>query len=245
MSDEWGVYLLRVDGEPASICLDMGISRSAPLKGFDQRAYIRVEMLHPREDGLSSEAEFEDLCELEEAVTTAIETTTKSVYVGRNTSGGNRDLYFYTADGNAFEAAAKAATVAFPAYSFEIGRRSDPTWRDYFEFLYPSPISRQQMANRSVIENLVKHGDRKDQPRRIDHMVAFTNSAKCEAFSKFLLQHGFIVNEGSPTPFDGEFHLEFYKIGKPDEIDDITGQLFKTAIEHDGEYDGWGCEVIT
>ena len=66
MSDNWDFYRLRVDGDAASIFLDMGIAQTAPIEGYDLRAYIRVHMLNPREDGLSSQAEFEALIALED-----------------------------------------------------------------------------------------------------------------------------------------------------------------------------------
>ena len=58
MSDEWDHYLCRVDGEAASIFLDMGIGKSAPIPGFNETAYLRLWMNNPRPDGLSSQEEF-------------------------------------------------------------------------------------------------------------------------------------------------------------------------------------------
>ena len=245
MSDDWNFYRLRVDDEPASIFLDMGIASSAPLEGYHHRAYIRVRMLNPRADGMSSQEEFDALISLEDAVTLRIAAESSSVYVGRNTSGGNRDLYFYTTDGPAFEILANSAMAAFPIYSFESGWDVDPDWRVYFEFLYPSPKSEQQMANRSVVENLAKHGDRADQPRQIDHLAIFTDVAKCAAFSRYVIQEGYVIGEESPRMDQGELRLEFFKAGTPAGIDDITMPLFEAALKHGGEYDGWGCIVVT
>lgn len=244
MSDEWNFYESLVNGDPAFIFLDMGIAGSAPLEGYGEQAYVRVRMLHPNVNGLSSRLEYDDLCALEDSVTAEIFRRTSSIYVGRNTSAGNRDFYFYTADSADFEIAAKKAMAAFPTYTFDVGGQADPAWRVYFDFLYPSPISRQQMANRSVVENLAKHGDQLDQPRRIDHMVIFTNSAQCEAFSEFVVQLGYTISEGSPTRYEGEICLEFSNVGKPAEIDDVTIPLFEAALAHGGEFDGWGCNVV-
>jgi hypothetical protein len=44
MSDEWNSYRCRVDGQPASIFLDMGIRQSAPVSGFDQGANMASNM---------------------------------------------------------------------------------------------------------------------------------------------------------------------------------------------------------
>lgn len=242
MSDQWNFYRLRVDGEPASIFLDMGIAESAPISGYDRMAYIRVRMLHPRDDGLSSDDEFDDLVALEDAIVEKTTAEATAIYVGRNTSSGNRDLYFYTIDYKAFETASTSAMMPFPAYSFEIGARPDAEWKTYFEFLYPSPKSQQQIANRSVREALLSHGDHTNELRQIDHRVIFPNAADCDRFVNFILERGFIINDRFAD--GGKFHLDFSKIDTPADIDDVTMLLFEAALEYGGDYDGWGCEVV-
>src|SRR3954462_12044783 len=98
MSKDWDFYSLRVDGEPASIFVDLGISKDAPVRNHTTMGYLRVLMLRPREDGLSSRDEFDDLIALEDHVTAKVIENGAAVFVGRNTSSGNRDFYFYVAD---------------------------------------------------------------------------------------------------------------------------------------------------
>jgi uncharacterized protein (TIGR01619 family) len=245
MSDEWDFYRLQVDDQPASIFLDMGIARLAPLDTHASMAYLRVHMLHPTEDGLSSQVEFEDLIALEDAVIAEITADGATIYVGRNTSRSNRDFYFYTAEAALFEAAATDAMSAFPAYSFETGGRADPEWRAYFEFLFPSPRSRQQMANRDVIRNLESHGDLLDESRQIDHLAIFGRAADCDAFARLVSGQGFVTADPCRRANDGRFHLEFSRLDRPRDIDDVSIPLFEAALNHDGDYDGWGCTVVT
>jgi hypothetical protein len=244
MSDEWDFYQLRVDDRPASIFLDMGIAQVAPLDTHKAMAYLRVHMLHPTKDGVSSQLEFDDLIALEDAVIGEITAGGMTIYVGRNTSDSNRDFYFYTADEAAFEAAATAAMSAFSAYSFDIGGRVDPEWRAYFEFLYPSPRSRQQMANRAVLRNLESHGDLLDEPRQIDHLAIFNRPADCDAFARFVVGQGFITADPCRKSDDGQLYLDFSRVDRPKGIDAVSIPLFEAALEHDGDYDGWGCEVV-
>ncbi len=245
MSDEWEFYPLRVDDEPASIFLDVGIARLAPLKDYNTMSYLRVRMLRPREDGLSSQSEFEQLIALEDAVVAKIATQSPTIYVGRNTSHGNRDFYFYTTDDELFKAAAKSAMAASPRYSFETGGRPDPEWKTYFKFLYPSPASWQLIGNRHVLESLEKNGDELDAPRQIDHLAIFTSGAGCEAFAQFVSALGFEIGDGSPRSENGELRLEFSRVDQPRSIDDVSITLFRAALEHGGEYDGWGCQVVS
>lgn len=241
MSDNWDFYALRVDGEPASIFLDMGIAQDPPRSIYDHMGYLRIQMIRPRDDGLSSQEEFDDLIVLEDAVVAEITAGGATIYVGRNTSHGNRDLHFYTRDPATFEAAAAAAMKAFPAYSWDSGTRADPEWKSYFGFLYPSPDDRQRMANRAVLRALSDRGDRSDLPREIDHLAVFASHQARETFAVFVSERGFTLTDRSDD--DGAFRLYFVRSERPDQIDETTIELDAAARDRGGEYDGWGCEI--
>ena len=147
MRDEWDFYRLHVDGEPASIFLDMGIARRAPLPAFSKVVYVRLPMLNARLDGLSSQEEYEALIAVEEAVAKSVEESGATAYVGRNTSGGFRDFFFYTRDEVDFRSALSRALSGFRQYDVEVGIREDPPWTVYFDFLYPSAEQRAGMAS--------------------------------------------------------------------------------------------------
>jgi uncharacterized protein (TIGR01619 family) len=245
VTEEWDFYPLLVDGEPASIFLDMGVARTAPVRGYNRMAYLRVHMLRPRGDGLSSQEEYDDLVKLEDTVTSEVIGASRTLYVGRNTSHGNRDFYFYTGDERGFATVAKSAMEAFPQYDFELGGRPDREWRTYFDFLYPSPEQRRCMLNRAVLDRLAESGDDHDARRPIDHTVIFKSAAPCAAFAKHVRSLGFQVEEGSPAIESGGLALSFFRADAPAEIDDITLMLRRAAIRHSGEYDGWGCHVVT
>ena len=244
MSDEWDFYRLRVDDEPASIFLDMGLARSAPLEGMDQAGYLRVRMLRPRDDGLSSQDEYDDLIALEEVVVAKTCGASPTVYVGRDTTQGNRDFFFYTSDADAFGRAVTSAMAMFGGYVFEIGLRPDPEWKVYFEFLYPSGASRQQMSDRRLLETLAKEGDRSDQPRQIDHCAYFPEPAGCGAFAEHARTLGFMIEAGSPRWVEQLMQLKFSRADRPDEMPDVTYDLYNEVSKYGGEYDGWGCEVV-
>ena len=177
MSDDWDFFLLRVDSQPASIFVDLGIEKEAPIRSHSTMGYLRVLMRLPRQDGLSSQEEFDDLIALENHVTAKIIQDGTAIFVGRNTSSGNRDFYFYVTDPKKFEKAAKAAMREFPAYTYETGARADQEWRTYFDFLYPSEIDYQRIMNRRVCQHLKKNGDNASNERKIDHLALLPNPA--------------------------------------------------------------------
>ena len=244
MANEWDSYPLRVDDEPASIFLDLALARSAPRTSHPTMAYLRVRMRQPRPDGLSSQEEAQALFALEDALDQAFAEGGHAIYAGRNTSAGNRDFYFYTADGARFESAAERAMQGFPGYEFSIGTQPDPEWRVYFDFLYPTPDDHQRMLNRRVLHQLAQHGDDPEKPRPIDHMAVFGGAAVCAAFIEQVRGQGFAVTAGHPlTRDDGSFAVEFTRADRPAEIHGITLELVALIHSHQGDYDGWGCPV--
>lgn len=244
-TDDWSFYSLLVDDEPASIFLDLGIARNAPIAAYDYRACLRLVMRDPREDGLSSAAEFDTLVSLEDSVTSQIVADCPSIYVGRNTSGGHRDLYFYVSDARLFEQAAKAAMVEFPLYEFELQIKHDPEWDAYFNFLYPTPAQQQQISDTALIQLLGKNGDRSDQPRQIDHFALFSDEEKRTAFEAVIAARGYTIDESRPKGSDGKFGVEFWHVGTPVDMYDRSQELHELAAEYEGEYDGWACAVVT
>ncbi len=245
MSDEWDFYFLRVDHQPASIFLDMGIARSAPISGFEKAAYLRVWMNNPRPDGLSSQEEYESLVTLEEAITTSVDEGGATTYVGRNTSSGRRDFFFYTREPSVFSERALAAMSNFGEYKAEIGIRDDPEWSVYFDFLYPSADEKQRMANRGVVEALGKHGDDGQASRQIDHLIIVSNREQADRLARTVSDLGFKLKSQSPSEQpEGDWWVEFDRIDVPVEIDEATIMLSKLAREHGGEYDGWGCGAV-
>ena len=238
MSDQWNFYALLVDDEPASIFVDLGISKEAPVADLPNMAYLRVRMNSPRPDGLSSQEEYDNLIALEDDVTTAIERDGKSLYVGRNTSSGNRDFYFYTKN-QSIERIFSAAMANWPNYRFQTGIRSDTDWSTYWHFLHPSPEDLQRMGNRDVVNRLLENDDHIEIPRKIDHFAIFKTSYGREIFAQHIVTKGYAISH--TTDADGEFQIEFDRIDRPDEINDVTIDLYRTARENDGDYDGWGC----
>lgn len=242
MSDDWDFYSLLVDSEPASIYLDLGLAQDAPIKSQSNLAYVRVPMRYPRPDGLSSNEEFEALCAVEDSLSEVFVSGGDTTYAGRNTSGGNRDFYFYTADPAAFADSVRAAMAGCPNYQLEIGSRPDPDWGAYFNFLYPSTDDLQRILNRRVTDSLVAHGDTLSEPRPIDHLVYLPNATSAARLSEYLHEHDFSMDE--PRAEGGTVALGFKRSDRPDSIDHVVIPIARLVQELGGEYDGWGCEVV-
>ncbi len=245
MTDNWDFYALRVDGEPASIFVDLGIQAHAPLSTHPQMAYVRLHMNQPRPDGLSSKEEFDALIEIEKAIE-AILCDDEVGYVGRSTSGGCRDFYFYAVFATDWQRRVDITLAPFKDYTYETGSREDATWSTYFNFLLPGELDRQRIENRRVCEALERHGDKLTAEREIDHWCYFQSKEPADAFIAEVLALGFLVRS-RPVSDQGtlRFGAQIWRLDVPSygNIDDVTLPLFQAALRHGGQYDGWECPI--
>lgn len=245
MTDNWDFFALLVEDKPASIFVDLGVQ--APVQGLTHLAYLRLYMAQPRADGLSSQEEFDSLGAVEDALETQL-CCERIGYVGRCTSDGCRDFYFYTSEPATWEQQVAAALVQFRTYEYETGTREDADWSTYANFLLPSEVDRQRIEDRRVCETLERNGDKLLAEREIDHWSFFRSDAAVEAFIAEVTPLGFHVrstskDESAPLPF----RVQLWRLDVPSyaRIHEITSPLLEAARRYDGEYDGWECAVIT
>ena len=247
MTDDWDFYALRVDDKPASIFVDLGLQQQAPLRSHPHMAYVRLRMNQPRPDGLSSQEEFDTLIDIEKALEANL-CNDDVDYVGRNTSGGCRDFYFYAVTPTEWQSRVEETLARFKDYEYETGTREDPEWSTYFKFLLPSARSRQMIENRRVCEALERYGDKLTVEREIDHWCYFLSAEAVDAYIAEVSPLGFQVRNRSVTESDpSRFGVQIWRLDAPSyaQIDDVTVPLFEAALRLGGDYDGWECPVET
>lgn len=247
MTDNWDFYNLRVNDELASIFVDLGIQSEAPLISHPHMAYVRLYMNQPRPNGLSSQEEFETLIEIEKAIEGNL-CGGDVCYVGRNTSGGCRDFYFYVPTERDWQHRVDGALSKFQDYKYETGVREDAGWSTYLNFLLPGETDRQRIENRRVCDALERHGDKLTTEREIDHWSYFQSSEAVDAYLAEVASDGFQVRNRS-TSDEGalRFGAQIWRMDTPSygNIDDVTLPLLEASSRHGGEYDGWECPVKT
>ncbi|MES3024777.1 MAG: DUF695 domain-containing protein [Pseudomonadota bacterium] len=245
MTGNWDFYAISVDDKPASIFVDLGIELRAPLDTLPYLAYVKLFMNTPRSDGLSSSDEFDILVEIEAAIEKQL-CGEFVEYVGRNTSGGCREFYFYVASPAGWGDKVAQVIAPFLGYRFETGFRDDPDWSFYQHFLRPNPIERQRIENRRVCEALERHGDKLVSAREIDHWCYFPDVASADAFLADVEALGFQLRRKALLDDGPSRHgLQVFRIDVPSEseIDAVTLPIYEAALRHGGEYDGWECRV--
>lgn len=249
MSDNWDFYFCHVDNNPASIFVDLGIHADAPLPELTEMVWLRLYVRQLRDNGLPRKEEFDRLKEIEDVLTESVsDSATKTTYVGRNTSDGRRDFYFYTTNALQAESCLSAAMVPFPEYEFETGHRPDPKWSTYFAFLYPSPRSYQTMMNSHTLENLKRHDDKHEIEREVCHWIYFPSAEDRSRFLAASLEKGYrSVKEWDDDKTPRPYGLTIARVTTVDytTINNVVLELFDLAQECNGDYDGWETQVTT
>jgi len=187
-------------------------------------------LLSPYEDELSKAAEEND-----------------AVYVGRVTTDGFRDFFFYAARGAIFEPVIASIAATFTGYQFDTGSRPDQEWTVYRNYLYPPDRICQVMNNRGVYDALQKDGDPLTAPREVDHWIYFPTSFARGTFVQNAMKKGFQVRSMlEPDSQSPQFGVTVFRqdIPSPDNLDDVTVMLFDFARAVDGRYDGWETMVL-
>lgn len=248
MSEQWDFYFCHVDDKPASIYVDVGLHGEVPVAALPDRAYLSVIMRQPREDGLSSHEEFDALKALEDAIDARL-VSAETLYVGRNTSDGRRDYWFYLADAAAWQRQAAEFMAAFPEYAYEADAEPDPEWSAYLEFLYPNEQGWDFITNRHVCERLEEDGDPLTEPRDIEHWAYFPDAVSRDAFVARARAMQFEVRDLLEPDADEERSDHGVVLSRRDVpshrgIHDITVPLLRAAKEAGGRYDGWETQCL-
>ena len=246
-SEHWEIYVTYVEDKPAVIMVDIGLAEHFPIADLNQLAWLWVHIASPDEEGFPSEEEDIKLNEVEDHVTEALHGS-DARYVGRITTDGRREFYFYTKDPAGFQATVVTVMQTFPHYEIEIDEADDAEWQHYAEVLCPSPEDFQQINNNHLISRLEMAGDSLTVPRRVDHFANFKTEEDREAFVASASGHGYEAVSRPERDPESDFP---YAVGllrvdpvDPETIDNITYELFELARQHEGEYEGWSSPVV-
>jgi uncharacterized protein (TIGR01619 family) len=245
--EEWEFYFSNVDNKLGSLFVDLGLHKIAPIADKPNLVWISIKMNNPREDGLSSQEESEMLFKIEDILVEKITSKHNSIFVGRLTSAGNRDLYFYFSDATLYDKTIPDIMVTFPKYQYDFGIKEDKEWSAYFNFLYPLPQQMQSIQNRRVIEQLKKNGDSLTKEREVFHWIYFKTEEDREKYLDKIKNDNFTVVNKSSDKSSGEYcyRLEIKRIDKVDlnSVDEYVIYLWRLANETNGEYDGWETSI--
>ena len=183
---DWTFYFSNVNDKLSSIATDLNLVSIAPVGGQEYIFYVSIKMPNPKANGLSSNEDAEELWKIEDEIMNVFESSKVNyTHVGRLTSDGMRDLFFFCENTRFMEEQVSIAMKSFPNYTFDTGHKSDKDWKGYFDFLYPLPRQMQQIQNKRVLEQLQKSGDDLTKPREVFHWIYFKTQNELDQFENF------------------------------------------------------------
>ncbi|TVX96314.1 DUF695 domain-containing protein [Cohnella terricola] len=242
MSDNWNTYLTVIDNKPASFMLDMEPWKDGSNEMFVYLYRLSVTLNEPNENGLTCDKEATKLYEIEDSIHDALDS--HYMFVGRITTNGRRDFYYYT---DVIEASKleHLAETNLENYSYHFSRIEEQNpGAFYYEFLYPQKSEMQRMINRQIVNKLNELGDILDKPRTVNHWIYFNSSESSHLFMEKVQKDGFLIEDQDSQDVKIRLRIsrndcvDFHSIG------DVTDYLVNAAQEFHGEYDGWETKVF-
>jgi hypothetical protein len=247
MTKNWAFYFAKIGGKGASVYGNLGLGAVAPKHDLPWLLKLSVRMKNPNADGMSNKEEADVLWKLEDAVVPALAQHSRAEFVGRITTDGHRDFYFYAPDNHGFEQAIGPAIAPFQ-YEYSIDSRRDAEWDFYFESINRTPWDWQVIRIRSVLSALMETGDDLSQPRGIYHWIYFKSADARARFAAAATAIGFqtreVYSENSKLRLPWGIQAHRVDSVNPGDIGPVCHQLFVLAMEQHGEYDGLETQAI-
>ena len=247
MQEYWELYMKNLEGKPASIQFNAGISMEVDELQYTYPivAFVKAKLKDPKENGLLSENEEPEILFMEDKLEAAMIKFRIGKYVGRVINDGYVTFLYYVQFTYNWPDFIEFALNEHGSYEVTNGHSEDTEWNYYKKLLYPTAREWQLIQNHKVCDNLKQQGDSLHLARAIEHKIFMPSVEKKEALQEALLAKGFKIKTEIENE-DGIKGLDFYRLDKPfyHDIDALTLSLIDIAEAHDAQYDGWETSVV-
>ncbi|WP_373032535.1 DUF695 domain-containing protein [Sulfurovum sp.] len=248
MQEYWELYMKNLEGKPASIQFNAGISMD--LEEFQYTypivAFVKAKLKEPSEHGLLGEHEEPEILFMEDKLEASLIKFRIGKYVGRVISDGYVTFLFYVQFTYNWQDFIEFALEEFESYKISNGHQEDGEWNYYKKLLYPTAKEWQLIQNHKVCDELKEKEDNLYLARAIEHKLFFSNGdeKKDELVSK-LNEKGFKIQLEIENE-EGVKGFKFYRLDKPfyHDIDKLTLYLIDMLEEYGASYDGWETSIV-
>jgi uncharacterized protein (TIGR01619 family) len=247
MTDRWGFYFQNADGQPLSLNVNLGLIETAPDAAHPWLGSFLIRMMETNEHGFPTAAEYGRITEVEGRAVAIVKEAADVVFTGVVTGAGGRQVVFYGSDEAALRSALESAAAEQTDYTLTIPPiENDAEWGYYREFLYPGDEDMQSIDNRDAAAGLQRYGDDLSQPRIVTHWAYFAQADDRDAFAREIASGGFELENTDQDSGEQPYGVKIEREDRVDfrSIDKLTLPLYRAALRHNGEYDGWECPVI-
>lgn len=249
MQEYWELYMKPIEGKPASILFNAGISMEMEelKQTYPIIAFVKVKLKTPNERGMLSREEEHEIGYLEDKLEASLIKFRIGKYVGRVISDGYVTFLYYLQFTYNWQDFLAFALEEFGSYEISSGYRDDPEWGYYQNLLYPTAKEWQIIHNHKVCDMMRKEQDNLEIPRAIEHTLYFTENdmLQKEALISELKKNGFMIQNEIEND-QGITGLRFYRIDKPfyHDIDALTLYLIDLLERYGASYDGWETSIV-
>jgi len=247
MQEYWEIYMKSLEGKPASVQFNAGISMEMEELQYTHPivAFVKAKLKEPNEHGLLSENEEPEILFMEDKLEAAMIKFRIGKYVGRVISDGHVTFLYYVQFTYNWPDFIAFALNEHTSYEVTNGHQDDREWNYYKKLLYPTAKEWQLIQNHKVCDNLKAQGDSLHLARAIEHKLFFQDESQKAALVAALEAKGFKIKDEIENE-EGIKGLDFYRLDKPfyHDIDAITLSLIDIAQTHGALYDGWETSVV-
>ncbi len=242
MQEYWEIYMKSLEGYPASILFNAGISIDIEKNRyiFPTVGYVKVMLKEPAEKRLLSENEEPEILYMEDKLEAAMLKFRIGKYVGRVITQGSVTFIYYLQFTHNWQDFLEYALDEFGSYEVVNGFQNDSEWNYYKNLLFPTAREWQIIQNHKVCDSLRSNEDDLQQKRAIEHRVFFNDFSLKEDFLQDVKKEGFSYMDDISHK-DGLRGVRIYREDKPFyyDIDEVTLFLIDTAAKYGALYDGW------
>ena len=246
MQEYWELYMKNLDGKPASILFNAGISMDVEKFKYiyPQIAFVKVKLKEPNEKGLISPNEEPEISFLEDKLEASLIKFRIGKYVGRIFSDGYVTFLYYLQFTYNWQDFLDFALDEHTTYEMTTAYQDDSKWNYYNKLLYPNAKEWQIIQNHKACDALKLKEDNLHLARAIEHKAYFSDESKKEEMITKLEEDGFKIQ--SDITKEGLNGISFYRIDKPfyTDIDELTLSLIDMLEVFGASYDGWETSVV-
>ena len=142
----WDFYQANINDTIASIYLDLNAEEEVSPRHV-RLFWFFINLKVEREDGLSHDDEIERLFEFEDNLINAV-CSENQQFVGRVTTAGMRQFYFYGSADVHYDELCEAFLRNNNSYVYQYSGKDDPQRTLYKSVLYPGPLGLEQIRER-------------------------------------------------------------------------------------------------
>lgn len=247
-------YPCSINNNQASIWVDTSVVHEIPLEEYPFFQAVRVYLRYPNPVGLSTDTETKELFEIEDFLVPLWEESLNGIFVGRVTTNGYREFYFYAEREELDNTLRDAVIERFECYDFSGQDGSlDPNWDTYFDCIYPNDLGYQYVVLQRTIQDLSDQSSTQ-KPSAISFFFYFDDEQSCDAAQRELMSLPDFVIVKDAAALLGHFRLtvvcerapELSEVYRTFEVLSAAGDVARSGYSHcEVERDGFHYDHVS